>query len=141
MATDLQNGTDASLTGLVKGIIDDVQDLTKQQFNLLKQEIKEDATKTGSALMPVVIGLVVALAGGLLLGHALALGLSALFTIQAWAGYLIAGVLITGIGAVLVFAGLHKFRTFNPLPDRSLEALKENVQCLTHPAQCQTSPK
>ena len=40
MATDLQNQNDTSLTGLVKGIIDDVQDLTKQQFNLLKQELK-----------------------------------------------------------------------------------------------------
>jgi hypothetical protein len=141
MATDLQPGTEPSLTSLIKGIVDDVQHLTKQQFALLKQELKEDTTKTAHAVVPMVVGLVVALVGGLLLAHALALGLNALFTLPSWAGYLIAGGLITGIGAALVVAGLHKFRTFNPLPDRTVEALKENVQCLTHPEQCQTNPK
>ena len=39
MATDLHDGTETSVTGLVKGIIEDVQQLTKQQFTLFKQEI------------------------------------------------------------------------------------------------------
>ncbi len=132
MATDLQNQNDTSLTGLIKGIIGDVQDLTKQEFNLLKQELKEDTTKTAQATIPIVIGLMVALVGVLLLGHALAWILVAL-GLPAWAGYLIVGGVVTGLGAILVFAGIHKFQTFNPLPDRSLEALKENVQCLTNP--------
>jgi hypothetical protein len=140
MATDLQNGTETSVTGLCKGIIDDVQELTRQQFALLKQELKEDMTRTRHAAIPMVVGLVVGLIGALLLGHALALILVAL-GLAPWAGYLIVGAVITGVGAGLFVAGQAKFASFNPLPDRSLEALKENVQCLTHPAQCQTSPK
>jgi hypothetical protein len=142
MATDMQTGSEPSMASLVKGVIDDVQHLTKQQFELLKQELKEDMTKTGHAMLPMVIGLVVALIGALLLGHALALGLHALFPqLPLWAAYLIVGGAITGLGVALVLMGLAKFRTFNPLPDRSLDALKENVQCLTHPEQTLTNPK
>jgi hypothetical protein len=132
MATDLQNGHDTSVTGLVKGILEDLQDLTKQQFALFKQEVKEDMTKTRNAALPMVMGLVVALVGVLLLAHGLAWVLAAL-GLPTWAAFLIVGAVITGAGAVLFLIGQHQFATFNPLPDRSLEALKENVQCLTNP--------
>src|SRR5205085_2240541 len=79
MATDLQTHNEPSLTNLVKGVIDDVQSLTKQQFALLKQELKEDMTKTRKAAMPMVVGLIVAFIGVLLLGHGLALLLHWIF--------------------------------------------------------------
>ena len=43
-------------------------------------------------------------------------------------------------GVALFFAGEKQFEKFNPLPDRSLEALKENVECLTNPKECLTNP-
>jgi len=132
MATDLQNGTETSVTGLVKGIIDDVQQLTKQQFTLFKQELQEDLTKTRIAATPMVIGLGVALIGTLLLGITLAEILVAL-NLQKWLAYAIVTVVMIGTGVALFFAGKKKFESFNPLPDRSLEALKENVECLTNP--------
>ncbi len=132
MATDLQNGTETSVTGLVKGIIDDVQLLTKQQFTLFKQELQEDFTKTRAAATPMVIGLGVALIGTLLLGITLAEILVAL-TLPRWLAYAIVTVVMIGTGVALFFAGQKKFESFNPLPDRSLEALKENVECLTNP--------
>jgi uncharacterized membrane protein YcjF (UPF0283 family) len=140
MATDVQTGNEPGVASLVKGIIDDVQHLTKQQFQLIKQEMKEDATKTVHAAMPMAVGAVVCLVGLVLLGHALAWILMAL-QLDAWVAYLIVGGVITGAGAGLVYAGWARFQTFNPLPDRSLEALKENVQCLTNPEQCLTNPK
>jgi uncharacterized membrane protein YqjE len=141
MATDLQTHNEPSLTNLVKGVIDDVQSLTKQQFALLKQELKEDMTKTRKAAMPMVVGLIVAFIGVLLLGHGLALLLHWIFPgLPEWAGYAIVGVLITGAGGALFFAGEKQFEKFSPLPDRSLEALKENVECLTNPKECLTNP-
>jgi len=132
MATDLQNGTETSVTGLVKGIIDDVQHLTQQQFTLFKQELQEDFTKSRIAATPMVIGLGVALIGTLLLGITLAEILVAL-TLPRWLAYAIVTVVMIGTGVALFFAGQKKFESFNPLPDRSLEALKENVECLTNP--------
>jgi hypothetical protein len=131
MAADLQTHNEPSLTELVKGIIDDVQNLTKQQFTLLKQEIKEDMSKTRKAAMPMLVGGVVAFVGVLILAHALAILLY--YLVPPWAAYGIVGVVITGVGIGLFFAGEKQFASFNPLPDRSLEALKENVECLTNP--------
>jgi len=141
MAIDTHTGSEPSVANLVRGIIDDVQILTKQQFQLLKQEMKEDSTRTVHAALPMAAGAVVCLVGLVILGHALAQILVAL-GLADWAAYLIVGAVITGAGVGLVYAGMAKFKTFNPLPDRSLEALKENVECLTNPEQqLQTSRK
>jgi hypothetical protein len=142
MATDLQTHNEPSLTNLVKGIIDDVQDLTKQQFALLKQEVKEDMSKTQKAAMPMIVGLIVAFIGVLLLGHGLAWLLTWIFPgLPLWAAYAIVGAVIAGVGVALFFAGEKQFSKFNPLPDRSLEALKENVECLTNPKEILTNPR
>jgi len=134
MATDLRNGTEPTMTSLVKGIIDDVQELTKQQFALLKQELQEDFTKSRQAAMPMAIGLGVMLIGTLLLGITLGLLLNWAFpALPLWAAFGIVTVLMIGIGYALFSMGQKQFQTFNPLPDRTLEALKENVQCLTNP--------
>jgi uncharacterized membrane protein YqjE len=139
MATDLQNGTETSVTGLVKGIIEDVQLLTKQQFTLFKQELQEDFTKTRHAALPMVIGLGVALIGTLLFGITLA-EILALY-VPRWAAFAIVTAVLLGGGLILFFVGQKQFQTFNPLPDRTLDALKENVQCVTNPEQCLTNPK
>jgi len=135
MATDLRNGTETetSVTGLVKGIIDDVQTLTKQQFKLLKQELEEDFAKSRHAAMPMVIGLGVMLIGTLLLGITLSLLLEWAFrpNLPLWAAFAIVTAVISGVGFALFYAGQKKFQSFNPLPDRTLEALKENVSSLT----------
>ena len=142
MATDLQTQNEPSLTELVKGIVDDVQDLTKQQFALLKQELKEDMRKTGQAAMPMAVGLPIAFVGVLILAIALSQLLDWVFpALPLWLAYGIVGVVFTVAGVGLFLAGQKKIESFNPLPDRSLEALKENVQCLTNPEQIATNPK
>jgi len=134
MATDLRNGTEteSSVTGLIKGIIDDVQTLTKQQFTLLKQELEEDFAKSRHAAMPMVIGLGVMLIGTLLLGITLGLLLNWAFpALPLWAAFAIVTVVMGGVGFALFYAGQKKFQAFNPLPDRTLDALKDNVASLT----------
>jgi uncharacterized membrane protein YqjE len=134
MATDLRNGTETepSVTGLVKGIIDDVQTLTTQQFALLKQELEEDFAKSRDAALPMMIGLGVLLIGTLLLGITLGLLLNWAFpALPLWGAFAIVTVLMAGIGLALFVVGQKKFQAFNPLPDRTLDALKENVSSLT----------
>jgi hypothetical protein len=142
MATDLQNGTDTSVTGLVKGIIDDVHHLTTQQFALLRQEVKEDMTRTGHASLPMMIGVGILFIATLLLGVTLTeLLRCAIPQLPSWVAYAIVTAVLTGTGLALFLVGLKKFQAFNPLPDRSLEALQENVECLTNPKEHLTNPK
>jgi len=137
MATDLRNGpdTEPSMTSLVKGVIDDVQKLITQQLTLFKQELQEDFSKSRHAALPMVIGLGILHIGALLLGITLGLLLhwAASPHLPYWAAFAIVTALMIGVGYALFHVGQKKFQAFNPLPDRTLEALKENVQCLTNP--------
>lgn len=141
MATDVQHRTDAphtdeaSMTNLVKGIIDDVQELTKQQFALLKQEVQEDFSNTAQAGTLLGVGVVTLVLGALLLCLTIPLLLEWAFrpNLPLWGAFAIVTGVVLAAGAGLFFAGLKKFQSFNPLPDRTAEALKENVQWLTNP--------
>lgn len=124
-----QNRTEPSFNELVQGIISDVQDLTQQQLRLFKAEMKEDFAKTRDASMPLVLSLPILLVGVLLLGIGLAeLLYSVVPSITHWGAYAIMGSIFTAVGAGLAYMGYKKFQSFNPLPDQSLDALKENLK-------------
>ena len=50
-----------------------------------------------------------------------------------WVCYGVVGAPIATAGAVLFYAGIAKFKSLNPLPDQSAQALKENVRWITNP--------
>jgi hypothetical protein len=121
------------MTGLVKGIIEDVEKLTAQQFQLLKKEVKDDVRNTVSASTMLGVGAVVLMFGGLLLCFTLAYLLVWAFDpkLPLWGAFALVTGAVLAVGACLLFAGIKKFQSFNPLPDKTAEALKENVQWLT----------
>jgi hypothetical protein len=135
MATDVQTGNDVSTTSLVKGIIDDVQQLTKQHFDLLHQEIKNDMSKSLQAGTMLGVGLGSLLLGAVLLAITLAYALHAAFypDLPLWGAFAIVTGVVLAAGLGLLFVGIKKFQSFNPLPDETAQALKENVQWLTNP--------
>jgi len=134
MATDLKPEQDVSATALVSGIIGDAQNLLKQQFDLLKHEVREDIRKTRNAGqllgMAVGFGLVGAVLLGLMLAHLLAWSEPGL---PLWICFGICGgaILVAGVGLYCV--GLAKLNSFNPLEDETASTLKENVQWITNP--------
>jgi len=134
MSTDLQSGTEGSMTGLVSGIISDAQELMRQQLTLLRQEVKEDIRKTIEAGASMVGGVVITMLGGLMfcfmLVHLLSWVVPAL---PLWACYGIVGAVIAAIGGALLFFGVQKFKSIHPVPEQSVQALKETVQWKTTP--------
>jgi hypothetical protein len=141
MATDLHSPPDQqTVTGIITGIINDFQRLMTQQIDMVRAEIRSDWVKTKQAIWPIAVGSILASMGGLmislmfvfLLWWATAPAGADPSRVPLWGcfGLIGSGFLIAG-GAMLA-AGIHKFHTFNPLPEKSAEALKENVQWLTN---------
>jgi uncharacterized membrane protein YqjE len=127
--TDLQSQTDPSFSSLVQGIVQDFQNLIRQQLHLFKVEMENDLKRTRNASLPLAAGGIVLFVGTLVL----AIGLSELLywavpDLPRWAAYVIVGGVITVVGGALAYLGYQKFQTFNPLPDVTLDALKENLQ-------------
>jgi len=134
MATQVQSGSDVSVTSLVSGIVTDAQELMKQQMALFKAEVKEDMRKTAEATASLVIGLTATLVGTIVLSFAVAHLLSwAWPDVHIWVWYAVVGGVVTAVGAGLAFAAYQKFRSFNPLPDETAQALKENLEWKTKP--------
>lgn len=132
MATDLQSPPEPQLAGLVGGILNDAQELFKQQIALVRHEVKEDFRKSKEAAVPLGIGLWLAGVGSVLLGITLALVLAET-GLPLWASFAIVGTVVSLAGAGLFYAGKQKFQSFNPLPDQSAKALEENLEWITKP--------
>jgi len=123
---------EGTVTALLAGIVQDAQRLLSQQIELLKVEIKEDIRKTLVGVGFIAAGAGMLLVGALLLCFMLVHLLHWAFPgLDLWLCFLIVGGGLTLLGATLVFAAAYRFSTFNPLPDQTLQGLKENLQWKT----------
>ncbi|MBI1914883.1 MAG: phage holin family protein [Planctomycetes bacterium] len=129
-------GTSGSVAPLVAGIIDDLQELIKQNLALFKVEVREDFKKTKEAAAALGVGIGLAVVGALHLTLMLVFLLWWAFNPAApsapglplWVCFAIVGGVFAGIGVALYLKGKKKLDSFNPLPDETAKALKENVQ-------------
>jgi hypothetical protein len=129
MRNDTLNGSSASMTALVSGILTDVQQLMAQQTRLLRLEIGEDLRKARTGSIFLGAGLGVTAVGGLLFCVMLPLLLQWLTHWPEWVCFGIIGVLLLFVGGGAVFAALKKFQDAASLPE-STTTLKENLTCL-----------
>jgi len=122
-----------SVTTLISGILNDFQKLGKQQIDMLKSEFQEDLRRTKRATEFGGLGIVGMTVGGLALVACLVFVLHEQFQITMWASCLIIGGLLTGAGVALGLTARNLFESFNPLPDKTFNALQENLTWKTQP--------
>jgi len=131
---DLKPLPDASLTELVSGILSNARDLMTQQFDLLRHEVLGDLRKTRDAGLLMGVGAGFALVAGILLTMMLVhLVHWAIPDLPLWGSFGIWGAIALIASLTLLHAGKQKFNSLNPMPEQTVQALKENVQWITHP--------
>jgi Putative Actinobacterial Holin-X, holin superfamily III len=120
--------SDQSVGELVSGIAQDLSTLMRQELDLAKAEIRQEASKAGKAAG--------ALGGAGIAGWMVALFLS--FTLlylldsaidAGWAALIVA-LIWAVIGAVLFVIGRNRLKSVDPTPHRTVETVKEDVQWL-----------
>jgi hypothetical protein len=141
MATEVHTHPDeASMTGLMRGIINDIGDLIRQEMKFARTEIKADLRKTRNAAAILALGAGVALLGVILLALMLVHLLHWLSSsagadpgaIPLWGCYGIVSAVFLVIGGVMSYMGIQKFQSFNPMPDETAQTVKENVQWIAN---------
>lgn len=125
--------SDQSMTKLISGIITDAQELVRQQLAMFRTELKHDVRRTKQALVALVSGLALVSVGATLLCFMAVHGLHAAFELPLWACFGVVGGLLAIGGGVAFYSALKQFNEFNPLPDESAQALKENMQWISQP--------
>jgi hypothetical protein len=135
MANEVQTPPDeASMTGLLRGIINDIGDLIRQELRFARSEFKSDARKMLRAGMALALGAGVAGLGVVLVAfmlvhlmHTLS-GAGDSATIPLWGCYGIVAAVFLAVGSAMVFMGVKGFQNVNPLPDETAKNVKENVE-------------
>lgn len=115
-----------SVGTLVAGVTSDLSTLMRQELELAKTELRQEVTKTGKAagmfggagFAGWMVGLFVSMALMWALGAAMPLGWAALIVAVIWAL----------VGAVLFMQGRQKMRAVHPVPEQTVQTLKEDVQ-------------
>jgi len=129
MASDLHTEPGTSVTSLLRGIVGDAQDLIRQQLALFRAEIKDDFRKTMGILITIVSGAFMVAVGAALLCFMLVHLLNSVApALPLWGCFGIVGACVVLVGGIVAYAAIARFKTFNPLPDESVQAFKENVQ-------------
>jgi len=128
------NGGDgqATLTELVAGMLNDASRLFGQHIDMLKAEFQDDLRRTKEAGLYAVIGLALMTIGGITLVTALVQLLVWLIPdLPNWAASAIVGATFCVLGLIAVWTGKRLFESFNPLPDKTFNALQENLSWIS----------
>jgi len=104
--------SNASLARLVSGIVKDVQDLTRQQLALFKQEVADDFRKTREVAVSWALALGGVIIGVLMLAVAFAELLAWGTPVPRWGCYGIVAVVAALLGAALFYAGKKRLDSF-----------------------------
>lgn len=125
--TPTNGAVTGTLTGIVSGIMDDAQKLVRQQVEMLKAEVKEDFRRSKRAAEFGGLGVVTLTVGFLGLVTALAYFLHEHYQFSLWASWGITGGSFFLAGAALAATSYILLERFNPLPDKTFNALQENL--------------
>jgi hypothetical protein len=122
---------ETSIGQLISDISEDLSQLFRQEVELAKVELRQEAVKAGKAagmlggagFAGYMVALLLTLAVMFGLGNVMDLGWAALIVAVVWAA----------AGAVLYAQGRRKMSTVSPMPRQTVETLKEDAQWLKNP--------
>ncbi|WP_158850820.1 phage holin family protein [Saccharothrix deserti] len=122
---------EASLGQLVGELTEDLSRLMRQELELAKAEIRQEATKAGKAAGMLGAAGFAGYMTALLLSLALVFALAS-FMALGWATLIVAALWAIA-GFVLFSTGRARLRKVSPKPEHTIDTLKEDAEWARHP--------
>jgi len=138
MADRIQTNSEPTVTSLLGDIVNDAQELIKQQLQLFKHELKDDMNRAKEGLPSLGLGVGLAVATifllGLTLAHLLywAANPAGPEHFPLWGSYAIVTAVFGVVAGVLLYFAKKNLESL-PMSHQAAEATKENVEWLTKP--------
>jgi hypothetical protein len=123
--------SETSIGELIGNISNDLSQLFRQEVDLAKAELKEEAAKAGKAAGMLGGAGFAGYLAVVLLSFAAVFGLANVID-AGWAALIVA-VIWGAIGAALYLSGRKKLKTVDPMPRRTVDTIKEDAQWLKNP--------
>ena len=121
-----QQPAEPSLGELFGRLSSDLGELMRSEIELARVEIREETGKAGKAAGMLGAGGLIAYLGLALVATAAAWGLAEVMD-AGWA-FLVVGLVVGAIGAVLVAMGRQRLSEVRPVPEETVETLKEDAR-------------
>src|SRR5262245_60658942 len=126
MPENVQTETGPSITALVSGIVNDAQQLIRQEIALARRAVTQELNKTTRAAAAFAAAAAVGVLSVVLLSLMLVYLLNWLTndTLPVWACYGIIGGLYLAVALILFYTGKSKAEQINLVPPQTAETLK-----------------
>ena len=115
-----------AVSDVLQDILNSLRDMVRAEVRLAKVELKSDAFDVVRSGAWFGAGMFAAAFGVLFVLWSVTYGLSTL--IPMWGATLAVALILAGLSAALLAVGLRKARTIRPLPERTIETVKENIE-------------
>jgi hypothetical protein len=120
--------TDRSVGQLLGDVTRDLQQLMRKEFELAKAETKEELQKATAAGKGFGIAGLMGYLALVMLSFAAAWALTAIMP-TGWAFFAV-GMVFAIVAAAMALRGRKQIQKFHPVPEETVETLKEDVQWL-----------
>jgi uncharacterized membrane protein YqjE len=118
--------TDRSVSDVLQDIIRNIQDIVRSEVRLAKTEVREEVSKARDASVLIGVGALSGTFSAFFLLVSIVYALSKV--VPDWAAALIVAVALAIVTGVLLSKGAERFKHVHPVPDKTIESLKENVE-------------
>ncbi len=120
-----------SVSDVVQDILHNLQDMVRSEIRLAKVELREEGRRAVASGVWIAAGAVGAVSAWIFLLWTLAYGLAT--RMPMWAATLLVSAVMATAAAVLIMSGLRRVKDIQPLPERTLESVKENLEWMKQP--------
>ena len=115
-----------SVSDVVQDILRNLQEMVRSEIRLAKVEIRGEARLAISSGVWIAAGGVAAVSALNFMLWTFAYGLAT--RMSMWAATLIVALAMAATGAALIMSGIRRAKNINPIPERTVESVKENVE-------------
>ena len=117
-----------STGSLIRGILNDLRTLIREEIALARAEMREQAGRARSAALSFGIAAAALAFGAIFLLIAVALGIANLLGWPAWTGFLIMALLLCIGGYFTLSSGRKQLASIHAVPEETVTTLKENSE-------------
>ena len=120
----------ASMGTLVRGALDDVRDLFREEVALARAELRQELTKVATAATGLGGAAIAGWFAGIFILTAVALGIGEGLGWPLWTGFAIVGVLLGIVAGIMFFVGRSAMRAVRGLP-HTVHTVRDTVEKLS----------
>ena len=120
-----------SVSEVFQDILRNLQEMVRSEIRLAKVEIRGEAKQALSSGVWIAAGGIAAMSAWSFLMWALAYALAT--RMPMWAATLIVALVMSAAAAALIMGGIRRAKRIHPIPERTVESVKENLAWIKQP--------